>query len=225
MAAAAASASRRALCTWSSSAAAASSRTPWCTAGARVRSRVRARAWHAAARGFARLHSQPRSRALKRAEWAGATVSHLSAGVEYIYDRARDWQDRVKIRLLPNMTYDAAVQHLGRLVQGSGGGGGGGGGGGVRLAVLPEVEAAPAWAAHRLQDCLWAGLACVASAPTAVSAASQPSLVPPDARGKSMYGHAYPSPQSNSLCANPRVGMTSRNPNHLNPNLSLTLVS
>lgn len=116
-------------------------------------------------------------------------MSYLSAGVEYIYDRARDWQERVKIRLLPNMTYDAAVQHLGRLVT-SQGSAGGVGGGGVRLAVLPEVETAPTWAAHRLQDCLWAGLACIASAPAAASAASQPSLVPPDARGKSMYGHA-----------------------------------
>lgn len=83
------------------------------------------------------------------------------AGVEYVYDRARDWQGRVRIRMLHSQTYEESVAHVGRLVTSSGVNGG------VRLAVIAEVEGTPFWAAHRTQDCLWAGLACaVAAAPS-----------------------------------------------------------
>eukprot|EP00976_Prorocentrum_cordatum_P095444 1190172-Prorocentrum_minimum.AAC.1 len=66
-------------------------------------------------------------------------------GVQYVYDRARDWKDKVKIRMMQTMSYGDSVAHLGRLVSGAAGDGG------VRLAVVPEVDGTPAWALHRIQ--------------------------------------------------------------------------
>eukprot|EP00959_Pyramimonas_sp_CCMP1952_P096674 2020825-Pyramimonas_sp.AAC.1 len=69
-------------------------------------------------------------------------------GVQYVYDRARDWKDKVKIRMMQTMSYGDSVAHLGRLVSGAAGDGG------VRLAVVPEVDGTPAWALHRIQVCI-----------------------------------------------------------------------